>query len=404
MINQFQLILIINSALNGTDEMSWLKSFIRVNMCPSKHVPFTTWVKKHEATVAAADRFFTNRSNLFHAMPASWQKLSEDDRRNVCDLFERFSGEYKKLITEFVALGRGSVDEIDKLRGCYLVTKEDSSVIFDPMIELGPMVLPIIPRRQWMLDDECQGFKFAPPKLHQPYLANKEEHHPPEWYWCDICKIGHKSHVGRCTKLSSDLFVAMTNYVCYHHDTANDMIPSPHLNVEVSADQRKALNPTVRDIQIGAVRAQSFGDKVKTKIAKRRINFMTGNVNSYVRILNEPAQLDSISTYNNLAASLHDYHNEMQAQKAIVVAEKQQADVDKAAKKALKDRELEELHLLKLPICTQHVSEELAHCLSLNLDPMKEILKHVFNIKVSNMRKPRAIKLLTQALILNPSN
>jgi hypothetical protein len=405
-INQFQLILIINSALNGTDAMSWLKSFVRVNMCPSKHVPFTAWVKKHEATVAAADRFFTNRSNLFDAMPASWQKLSEDDRRNVCDLFERFSGDYKKLITDFVALGCGSVDEIDKLRGCYLVTKEDPSVIFDPMIELGPMVVPIVPRRrrQWMLDDECQGFKFAPPKLYQPYLADKEQNHPPEWYWCDICEMGHKSHVGRCTKLSADLFVAMTNYVCYHHDTDDDMIPSPHLNVEVSADQKKALNPTVRDVQIGAVIAQIFGDKAKTKIAKRRIDFMTGNVNSYARILNGPAQMDSISTYNNLAASLSDYHNEMQAKKAIVAAEKQQADVDKAAKKVLKDKELEELHLLKLPICTQHVSEGLAHCLSLNLDRMKEILKHVFNITESNMRKPRAIELLTQALILNPSN
>jgi hypothetical protein len=175
--------------------------------------------------------------------------------------------------------------------------------------------------------------------------------------------------------------------------------------VEVSTDQRKALNPTVRDIQIGAVIAQIFGDKAKTKIAKHRIDFMTGNVNSYARILNGPAQLDSISTYNDLAASLSDYHNEMQAQKAIAAAEKQQADVNKAAKKALKDKELEELHLLKLPICTQHVSEGLAHCLSLNLDPMKEILKHVFNITESNMRKPRAIELLTQALsILNPSN
>ena len=112
-INEFQLILIINSALNGTDAMSWLKSFVRVNMCPLKHVPFTTWVKKHKATVAAAGRFFTNRSNLFHAMPSSWQKLSEDDQRNVCDLFERFSGDHKKLITDFVALVRGSVDEID---------------------------------------------------------------------------------------------------------------------------------------------------------------------------------------------------------------------------------------------------------------------------------------------------
>ena len=67
------------------------------------------------------------------------------------------------------------------------------------------------------------------------------------------------------------------------------MIPSPHLNVEVSNDQRKALNPTVRDVQIGVVIAQIFGDKAKTKIAKRQIDFMTGNVNSYVRILNGPA-------------------------------------------------------------------------------------------------------------------
>jgi hypothetical protein len=183
------------------------------------------------------------------------------------------------------------------------VTKEDPSVIFDPMIELGPMVVPIVPRHQWMLDDECQGFKFAPPKLYQPYLADKEQNHPPEWYWCDICEMGHKSHVGRCTKLSSDLFVAMTNYVCYHHDTDDDMIPSPHLNMEVSTNQRKALNPTVRDIQIGAVIAQIFGDKAKTKIAKHRIDILTGNANSYTRILNGPAQLDSISTYNNLAAS-----------------------------------------------------------------------------------------------------
>jgi hypothetical protein len=73
-INQFQLILIINSALNGTDSMLWLKSFVRVNMCPSKHVTFTSWVKKHKATVLATNHFFTNRSNRFDGMPASWQK------------------------------------------------------------------------------------------------------------------------------------------------------------------------------------------------------------------------------------------------------------------------------------------------------------------------------------------
>ena len=47
-----------------------------------------------------------------------------------------------------MALRCGLVDEIDKLRGCYLVTKEDPSVVFDPMIELGLMVVPIVPQRQ----------------------------------------------------------------------------------------------------------------------------------------------------------------------------------------------------------------------------------------------------------------
>ena len=148
-------------------------------MCPPKHVLLTTWVKKHKATVAAADRFFTTRSNLFDAMPASWQKLSEDDRRNVCNLFERFTGDYKLLLMDFVALGCGSVYEIDKLRDCYLVTKEDPTVIFDPVQVIGPMMVPIVTaQRQWMLDDEYQGFKFVPPKLYHPYLADKKQHHP----------------------------------------------------------------------------------------------------------------------------------------------------------------------------------------------------------------------------------
>jgi hypothetical protein len=72
--------------------------------------------------------------------------------------------------------------------------------------------------------------------------------------------MGHKSHIGRCTKTSADLFVVMTNYIHYHHNTDDDMIPSPHQNLEISVNQRKALNPTIRNVQIGAVIAQIFGE------------------------------------------------------------------------------------------------------------------------------------------------
>ncbi len=57
-----------------------------------------------------------------------------------------------------------------------------------------------------------------------------------------------------------------------------------------------------------------------------------------------------------------------------------------------------------LPICTHHVSGGLTHCLTLNLNSMREILKHVFNIKESNMWKTRVIELLTEAITQNTSN
>jgi hypothetical protein len=52
------------------------------------------------------------------------------------------------------------------------------------------------------------------------------------------------------------------------------------LDVECSNEQRKALNPTPHDVQVGAIIDQIFGDNTKTRIAKRHIDIMTRNVNS----------------------------------------------------------------------------------------------------------------------------
>jgi hypothetical protein len=58
-INQFALVLIANTAMNAPGSAkAWRVSHIRVNMCPSQIEPFTDWLKKHEAAVSVADRFF----------------------------------------------------------------------------------------------------------------------------------------------------------------------------------------------------------------------------------------------------------------------------------------------------------------------------------------------------------
>ncbi len=133
-------------------------------------------------------------------------------------------------------------------------------------------------------------------------------------------------------------------------------MPSNWLDVECRKDQRKALNPTPRDVQVGAIIGQIFGDSAKTRIAIGQIDIMTGNINSYAQILNGPSQLDSHQRYNDLAASLSEYNNEVKAQKASVWAEKKKADAEKAANKVKRDQQAKEQQQLLLPICEEHTA------------------------------------------------
>ena len=100
------------------------------------------------------------------------------------------------------------------------------------------------------------------------------------------------------------------------------MVPSKILDVVVSRDQVGLLNSTFHDVQLGAVLDQCTGCKAKKFIAKRRVDFVSGNVNSYARILNGPAQLERIKTYNQLSASIAQLQRERDEQKLATKAQK----------------------------------------------------------------------------------
>ena len=95
-LSQWELILGINAALNKADPKAWRRSHIRVNMCPSRMTSFADWLRKHEKTVAAADRFFESRDSLFEAMPAVWKNLTHPQREVVACLFQDFEEEAEK--------------------------------------------------------------------------------------------------------------------------------------------------------------------------------------------------------------------------------------------------------------------------------------------------------------------
>ena len=195
-------------------------------------------------------------------------------------------------------------------------------------------------------------------------------------------KARHSDRKDRSVDISAKLYRHMTNFIAMQHGwhTGGNLIPSSYLHIFISDEQIDLLNPTPRDVQMGAIIDQCSGKKATKKNAKRCIEFIEGNVNSYARILNGPQQLERIKTFTDLSASI-----------AVLQAEKDQADqkskedkkvqdAEKAAKKLEKDRKSKEEREKFAPRCKEDVEKGIVHVLSLANDKRKQILKIHFSV------------------------
>jgi len=64
------------------------------------------------------------------------------------------------------------------------------------------------------------------------------------------------------------------------------------------------LNPTPGDVLVGNILQDAIGQNAKKKIAKRRIDIITGNVYSFSQSLNSAVTLDLFVDTNKLASCL----------------------------------------------------------------------------------------------------
>lgn len=402
-IDQFQLILIVNQGITEVEKGdAWRKSFIRVNMCPSERVPFKVWLKKNEVNVESADKFFQNRTSLMDAMPAVWNHMSDGQRQQLCSLFDTFNNQWTKdNLVKVMQLGFVHVDDMTKLRGCYMTSKEDPSVLLDSSKEVAESQTSTAiaststsTMYQTTLDKNYSAFSLAPTHLMNKYMSDKADHpNDDDYVFVDV--IGSEVVMsswpeGRSRDSAGDLFCHMTNFVAATHGwhTGGDLVPSSHLDIAISSEQVDLLNPTPRDIQIGAIIDQCVGRFSKRRIARRRIDIISGNINSYARILNGPAEMSKIRTYNELTASMAELQKERDEQAELSRAKKKKTDEEKVAKKLEANRVAAEEHTRLLPICSAYVAKGMDHVLSLTVNKKRDILLHIFNHKkLSNIKK-----------------
>ena len=421
-ITQYELVIIANTAMNAPNSAdAWRTSHIRVNMCPSQMIPFTDWLKKHEASVSAADRFFESRISLFDAMPAMWKNLSEIQRREISELVDSMetivvidpnTGPLWSIdnVRSVMRLGYIAYDDMHKLRACLVVAKEDPTVFLNPVAS----VVAASSLVQTSLDDH--SFKRDHTKLKEVYMKEKAD-----CGWIEhgyqgnfVAQHGHEGPQPNGTFLSpagrdaaSSLYLHITNFVARHHGwhIGGDLVPSTKLQVDFTKDQRKLLNPTPRDIQMGAIMDQCGGHMAVKKIAKRRICFISNNVNSYARILNGPQQLQQIGEFNELAANIAALRLEKEELELNVREEKRLLDIAKAERKAEKERKMQIERDEKGPGCKADVEKGLEHVLSLNNTRRREILRIHYGIiaGVYKMSAPETMAEFRKLMIVDVS-
>ena len=162
------------------------------------------------------------------------------------------------------------LDDAPKFLAAYFSTLGDDSDFVEP-----PHFVQPPPENNTLLDDH-DGFALEP-------------------------KNHVKNHQDNYTDPMTQrmLFLHTTNHVATGHCVAAKkengrfvyLEPSAGLDVAMKEFQTSVINPTVRDVVISDMISQSQGDRAKKKEAKRMRDFLTRNVNSYSRILNDEKSL-----------------------------------------------------------------------------------------------------------------
>ena len=99
--------------------------------------------------------------------------------------------------------------------------------------------------------------------------------------------------------------------------------------------QRNLLNPTPKDVLLGFITYDVVkGKGAVQKIAKRKIDFIDGNINSYSRLLNNPKRLEAIRDHAQLVATVAEVSAEADDQTAKKKLKREKDTLERAQKKA----------------------------------------------------------------------
>ena len=91
-INQWQLIMVISTAIQNISAKVWTDSFVAINLHHHHRMPFPDWIKKISPDVKTGETaYFRNHEvSYYDSMPSLWKNMSVPVRREVICIIDRF--------------------------------------------------------------------------------------------------------------------------------------------------------------------------------------------------------------------------------------------------------------------------------------------------------------------------
>lgn len=166
------------------------------------------------------------------------------------------------------------------------------------------------------------------------------------------------------------------------------------------------LKPSQKNAIAGFILYDCKGAGAKMKLAKRRLDMISGNVSSYSRLLNDAKRLEEIKELNQLASSIAMISSDVLEEKKRK-ANKAAGDASKKKLKQVQEKEAaaqkdQEAQPIVSSLMAKFETGELAGTAEnfsvLNTANLKMILRHYLNYKggVSNWKKEQVIDMVVE--------
>ena len=181
--------------------------------------------------------------------------------------------------------------------------------------------------------------------------------------------------------------------------------PSSYLDAEVTLTQKRLFNPSLRHTLRGFTSYDCKGTAAAEKIAKRRLDVVSGSIASYSRCLNDSSRLAAIKEMYEMTAAIAEISEDKERAKKRLLDEATAAAAEKAAKKK-REAEEEEAKTLELQPELEALMEPYfagektpADFHEFTVPQLKNLIRYFYQqrpVGLGTMSKPVLVDTLTQ--------